>query len=128
MTKALAVLAVLSLLFAPISAPRPAQAQEERCFPADLVIAKARAEQPSTDVLARVSGADAAALTDALNLVDDSDRADQAPPADEITVLRSAQSDELLLLGTEAGCLVWRGEMSRVDYEHATWKAFGLPV
>lgn len=134
MTKPLAVAALLSLLGLPLLSTAPARAEEERCFTPEYLIAQARAERPSTAILARLSGAEAAALITAMNNLsspnaDDPEDADEATPAaDEITVLRSAQPDEVLLIGAEAGCLVWRGEISRSDYEHATWKAFGLPV
>jgi hypothetical protein len=63
-----------------------------------------------------------------MNDRDADEEEDATPVADEITVLRSGQSDEVLLLGADAGCLVWRGETTLSDYQHATWRAFGLPV
>ena len=127
MRKALAVLSFLALLAAPmLLSAGAAFAQDARCLPSELLIARDAVERPSTTIFAHHTGSDAAALVQAIN--GDVDEEDETPAADEITVLRSAQSDEVLLLGTEEGCLVWRGEMSKSDYEHATWKAFGLPI
>ena len=127
MKKALSVIALLSLLAMPaLLSPTPSAAQEDQCFPPEFMVAKARAERPSTDILERHTGSEATALINAMNKLEGD--VDQTPAADEITVLRSAQSDELMLLGAEEGCLVWRGQMSLSDYEHVTWKAFGLPI
>jgi hypothetical protein len=154
MEKTLGILAVLSLLATPIAAgaaglgdaasgqqgqgrvvkaqadvatSSPSQLQEDRCLTPDLLIARARSERPSTEILARHTGPEAAALIDAMNTLDAED-GDETPMADEVTVLRSARSDEVLLFGAEEGCLVWRGETSLPEYQHALWKAFGLPV
>jgi hypothetical protein len=126
MGKALAVLSFLALLAAPMLLASAAFAQDARCLPSELLVARAAVERPSTTIYAHHTGSEAAALVQAIT--GDSDEEDETPAADEITVLRSAQSDDLLLLGAEEGCLVWRGEISRSDYEHATWKAFGLPI
>jgi hypothetical protein len=135
MRPTLGVLAVLSLFATPAlaaeagsgAAELASPAEEERCLPSDLLIAKARTERPSTNILARYTGSESAALVEAMNDLE-SDADHETPAADEITVLRSAQSDDVLLLGAEEGCLVWRGEISRSGYEHVTWRAFGLPI
>ena len=114
-------------LSALLLSPGPSQAQDGRCLAAGFVIAKARAERPSTEIVAQHTGADAAALLEAFNNYVDGEDADAAG-GDEITVLRSARSDELLVVVADEGCLVWRAEFSRSQYEHATWKAFGLPI
>jgi len=124
---ALAILSLLALPFLALS-PSAAKAQEDRCFSPEFLIAQARAQRPSTEILARHTGSEAAALVEAMNTLDADEEEQATPVADEITVLRSAQSDEVLLLGAEEGCLVWRGETSLSDYQHAIWKAFGLPV
>ena len=110
-----------------VESPDPLRLQAERCLTPDFLIAKTRTERPSTEILARHTGSEAAALIDAMNTLD-AEEGDETPMADEVTVLRSAQSDELLLLGAEEGCLVWRGETSLPENQHAIWKAFGLPV
>jgi hypothetical protein len=119
---------VLCALASP-SASRAQDEQGDRCFPPELLIAKARVERPSTEILARHTGSEAAALVEAMNTLGaDGAELDEVPEAGEVTVLRSAHSEEVLLLGAEQGCLVWRGEVSWSQYEHAIWKAFGLPV
>jgi hypothetical protein len=130
MRRTLGVLALLSLVAGGLVGvtPSPARAQDERCFSPEFLIAQARAERPSTQILARHSGSEAAALVEAMNILDADAEEDATPAADEITVLRSGQSDEVLLLGAEEGCLVWRGETTLSDYQHAIWRAFGLPV
>jgi hypothetical protein len=125
-----------ALLLCALASPSAVRAQDEhegQCFPPELLIAKARTERPSTRILARHTGSDAAAFVDAMNELatggmQEGSALAEVPEAGEVTVLRSAQSDAVLLLGAEQGCLVWRGEVSRSQYEHAIWKAFGLPV
>lgn len=127
MKRALAAAALVSLIAVPLLAwSAPSQAQDGRCLSPEYLIAMARDQRPGTIVFARHTGSDAAALVEAMNRLDAEE--DEMPAADEITVLRSAQSDEVLLLAAEDGCLIWRGQMSKPDYEHAAWKAFGLPI
>ena len=118
-------LIILGLGLATFFAVSPAQAQTGRCLPSEIIIAKARAERPSTEVVARHTGLEAAALLDVFgSLAEDAD----ATEGDEVTILRSSSSDEVLVIVGEEGCALWRVELSRSDYEHATWKAFGLPI
>jgi hypothetical protein len=104
----------------------PAPAKTARCLPAELIVAKTRAERPRTEILARLTGEQAAALLEAFSGMADTNTDISA--GDEVTVLRNTASDEVFLIVAEEGCALWRAALSRSDYEHATWKAFGLPV
>jgi hypothetical protein len=119
-------LMILGLALSPLVLASPSQAQPARCLPAELIIAKARAERPSTEILARLTGDQATSLLHTFSK--DTFENPQAAEGDEITVLRTTSSDAVLVIVAEEGCAVWRAELSRSDYEHATWKAFGLPV
>src|SRR4051812_21028310 len=119
-------LMVLGLALSALFVWSPSQAQRARCLPADFFVAKARAERPSIEIMARITGGEATALLAVFSNVT-FERAD-ASAGDEITVLRTASSDEVLVIVAEEGCALWRAELSRTDYEHATWKAFGLPI
>src|SRR5260221_13829761 len=103
MKKTFGFLAVLALLATPVLAAESALApgqprldsgvQDSRCLPPDFLIARARAERPSTEIVARHTGSEAAALIEAMNKLD-ADEEDITPLADEVTVLRSEQSEE----------------------------------
>jgi len=123
MTRLMMLGVALSALFA----WNPAQAKVPRCMPADFIVAKARAERPSTEVLARVTGNRAEALLAAFSsMTEDEDKTTSA--GDEITVLRNTGSEDVLVIVARHGCALWRAKLSRSDYEHVTWKAWGLPV
>lgn len=105
-------------------APSQARSQETSCLAPDLVIAMARVERPSTIVVAQHDGSEAAALLEAMKGLG----SDDVPVADAVTVLASPHASTVMLIGSEEGCLRWRGELPLDEYQQADWKAFGLPV
>src|SRR5258706_5660841 len=111
---------VLALLVSvALLSPSLARAQPARCLPPDFLIAKARAERPSTEILAHHTGPEAAALVEAMSTLGAD--VDEEMIADEVTVLRSAGGEDVLLIGAEEGCLIWRGQLSLTEYQHALW-------
>jgi hypothetical protein len=108
--------------------PERAPAEPLLCLPPGAMVAKVRMERPSTEILASHDGSHARALFAAMSLLLFDDEETEELGADEITVLRSGGSDELVVLGSEAGCVIWRSEISRAQYDQAEWKAFGMPI
>jgi hypothetical protein len=102
-----------------------AQAQDLPCLTPNAAFAMARSERPSTEITAQYDGAQAAAILEMMNTLATAD----VPTANQVTVLRSLHSSDVLLFGaTEDGCLSWRGQFPKGMFEKAVWKAIGLPI
>ena len=100
-----------------------AWAQKSGCLSQDRVIARQRAAEPSTVIVGRYAGDDAAALFAAMSTL--SAAFAEEPDADEVTVLAATSGDYVQLIGTQHRCLIWLGILTVADYEGALGKAFG---
>jgi hypothetical protein len=116
---------VAALALSAALAPRAATAQQARCLRSDYAIAEARTERPSTIVMAVHDGSEAVAIRAVMS---DFVANNQVPAADAIAVLHSESSSNVLLIGSQDGCLRWRGVFPMATYEEVLRKALGVPV
>ena len=116
------ILPVLLFLSAAFAAA-PARAEEQRCTPQAVSLARAQAEEPST-VIARYESWEAIAIRAVMGDFVTS----AVPPADAILALYNEASRTVLLIGTELGCTRWHGTFPLDTYERVLRKAVGIPV